>query len=105
VTAACGAASTIWGMLYIGLPFALLVELQEQPRGYLLAIYVLVMVWTGDTAAYYGGRFLGRGGIHKLAPRISPGKTWEGTVTSLVMVMAAGYLYMRYAFPSMSWPA
>ncbi len=105
VTAASGSASAIFGILYVGLPFALLVELREQPRGHLLALYVLVMIWIGDTAAYYGGRLLGRGGIHKLAPRISPGKTWEGTVTSLVVVMAAGYAYMKYFFPEMSAPA
>src|ERR1017187_3186505 len=105
VTTAGGSASTVFGVLYIGLPFAMLVELRAQPRGHLLALYVLVMIWIGDTAAYYGGRFLGRGGRHKLAPRISPGKTWEGTVTSLVVVMAAGYAYMRYAFPNMSMSA
>jgi phosphatidate cytidylyltransferase len=102
VMTAAGSASTVFGVLYIGLPFAMLVELREQPRGPLLALYVLVMIWIGDTAAYYGGRLLGRGGIHKLAPRISPGKTWEGTITSLVVVMAAGYFYMKYAFPETS---
>jgi phosphatidate cytidylyltransferase len=102
VATAAASASTVFGVLYIGLPFAMLVELRQRPRGHLLALYVLVMIWIGDTAAYYGGRLLGRGGIHKLAPRISPGKTWEGTITSLVVVMAAGYFYMKYAFPEMS---
>jgi phosphatidate cytidylyltransferase len=105
VTTAAGSASTVFGVLYIGLPFAMLVELRAQPRGHLLALYVMVMIWIGDTAAYYGGRLLGRGGIHKLAPRVSPGKTWEGTITSLVVVMAAGYAYMKYFFPEMSLPA
>jgi phosphatidate cytidylyltransferase len=105
VTSAAGSASTLFGILYIGLPFTMLVDLRQQPSGHLLVIYVLVMIWIGDTAAYYGGRFLGRGGIHKLAARISPGKTWEGTITSLVVVMGAGYVYMRYAFPNMSLPA
>jgi phosphatidate cytidylyltransferase len=104
VTTAGGSASTVFGVLYIGLPFAMLVELREQPRGRWLALYVLVMIWIGDTAAYYGGRFLGRGGIHKLAPRISPGKTWEGTITSVVVVMGSGYAYMRYFFPELSAP-
>jgi phosphatidate cytidylyltransferase len=104
---AAGAASTLFGVLYIGLPFAMLVQLRlvqlrGQPRGHLLALYVLIMIWIGDTAAYYGGRFLGRGGIHKLAARISPGKTWEGTITSLVVVMAAGYFYMKHFFPEMT---
>ncbi|SRR5579871_420985 len=101
VTAA-GAASTVFGVLYVALPFAMLVELRQSPRGQWLTLYVLLMIWIGDTAAYYGGRFLGRGGRHKLAPRISPGKTWEGTITSLVVVTAAGYFYMKYLFPELS---
>ncbi len=43
----------------------------------LLLFTVLLTVWAADTFAYFGGRLLGR---HKLAPRLSPGKTWEGFV-------------------------
>ena len=41
---------------------------------------------TGDTAALYIGRAFGR---HKLAPRLSPGKTWEGSIASIVGALAA----------------
>jgi phosphatidate cytidylyltransferase len=43
----------------------------------LLTFAVLLTVWAADTFAYFGGRLIGR---HKLAPALSPGKTWEGFV-------------------------
>ena len=94
--AAGGSASTIFGVLYTGLPFLFLVNLRDTPNGHLQVVGVLLIVWVGDTAAYYGGRWLGR---HKLAPRVSPGKTWEGAVSSVVVAGVAGCLYMKYALP------
>jgi len=47
---------------------------------------VMAVVWTADTAAYFAGRAFGR---HKLAPSISPGKTWEGVAGALLAVAAA----------------
>jgi phosphatidate cytidylyltransferase len=55
-------------------------------RGLQWLVSVLAVVWIADIAAYFSGRALGR---HKLAPRISPGKTWEGVVGALVLVSAA----------------
>jgi phosphatidate cytidylyltransferase len=75
-TAAIG--STVLGAAWIGLGLSsllLLRQMHHEPR--LLAFTVLLTVWVADTLAYAGGRLLGR---HKLAPRLSPGKTWEGFV-------------------------
>ena len=93
------AAATVFGVLYVALPFSLLLRLRLMPGGVALALYALVIIWVSDTAAYYGGRYLGRGGIHKLAPRISPGKTWEGAISSMIGAMLFGYFYLRYALP------
>jgi phosphatidate cytidylyltransferase len=79
-TAAIG--STILGAAWIGLGLGhllLLRQMQVEPR--LIAFAVLLTVWASDTLAYLGGRLLGR---HKLAPRLSPGKTWEGFVVGTV---------------------
>jgi phosphatidate cytidylyltransferase len=64
---------------------------------------VLCVVWAADIAAYFGGRAFGR---HKLAPRISPGKTWEGVWCGMLGVLALAVLWMavdaRVAFDSAS---
>ncbi|MGE0406486.1 MAG: phosphatidate cytidylyltransferase [Candidatus Korobacteraceae bacterium] len=81
------AASGMFAIAYIALPLALVVQLRLMWAGAFLILYLLLLVWTGDTAAYYAGRLLGR---HKLAPRISPGKTWEGTAASFLASVAVG---------------
>ncbi|HKT45117.1 MAG TPA: CDP-archaeol synthase [Gaiellaceae bacterium] len=75
-TVAIGA--TILGAGWIGFGFAHLLLLRDfHHHGRLLAFTVLLTVWAADTFAYFGGRLIGR---HKLAPTLSPGKTWEGFV-------------------------
>ena len=90
------AAAATFGFVYIAMPLAMLVQLRQQGSGAFLILYVLIVVWMGDTVAYYTGRALGR---HKLAPRISPGKTWEGTVGSLVGAIVCGTLVFAYSRP------
>ncbi len=71
-------AATLLGAAWIGFGLGFLLLLREvQPHGRLLAFTVLLTVWAADTLAYLGGRAFGR---HKLAPTLSPGKTWEGFV-------------------------
>jgi phosphatidate cytidylyltransferase len=81
-------AATVLGAAWIGLGLGhivLLRGLHEKPR--LLAFTVLITVWVADTFAYFAGRLIGR---HKLAPSLSPGKTWEGFVVgSLAGVFAS----------------
>ena len=85
------ASSTIWAVLYTCGPMAVARELHSLSPHWLLA--PLVVNWAGDIAALYCGRAFGR---HKLAPKISPGKTWEGTLASLVAGTAAGGAYLTY---------
>jgi phosphatidate cytidylyltransferase len=93
-TAFPGAAASAFAIIYVALPFALLAQLRQQWAGAILITYLLIVVWAGDTAAYYAGRLLGR---HKLAPRISPGKTWEGTIASFVVSVAVGTWFFSSA--------
>lgn len=88
------AAAALFGFLYIVVPLAMLVQLRQQPSGAFLILFTLIVVWMGDTVAYYTGRAIGR---HKLAPRISPGKTWEGTAGSFVGAIASGVLVFAYS--------
>jgi phosphatidate cytidylyltransferase len=73
-------AFSVFGLVYCGLTLATVPLIWTQPDGPSLVVLLFCVVWTGDTAALYIGRNFGR---HKLSPRISPNKTWEGTAASL----------------------
>ena len=69
------------GALYIGLCAGYLAALRELPNGIWWLVMALVPTWIADSGAYFVGRRFGR---HKLAPVISPGKTWEGYLGGVV---------------------
>ncbi len=74
-------AYSVFGVFYIGLSLTTLPLLSQQENGSSLLVFLLFVVWAGDTAALYIGRTWGR---RKLAPAISPGKSWEGSAASMV---------------------
>jgi phosphatidate cytidylyltransferase len=83
-------STAIFCLLYVGLTLTALPALREEPNGPSLLLFLFCVVWAGDIFALYIGRGLGR---HKLAPKISPNKTWEGAIGSLAgSLMAAGGL-------------
>lgn len=73
-------AFSVFGLLYCGLALATIPMVWAQTDGPSPLILMFCIVWTGDIAALYIGRNFGR---HKLAPRLSPNKTWEGAAASL----------------------
>jgi phosphatidate cytidylyltransferase len=78
--------TTVLGAAWIGLGLGFLILLRDYPEHGRLAIFtVLLAVFAGDTAAYFVGRLIGR---HKLAPVVSPGKTWEGFVGGVAATVA-----------------
>lgn len=80
---------------YIGLTLFLLVMLRDEVLiGPFYVLTLLLAVWSGDIAAYYTGRAIGK---HKLAPRISPGKTWEGAIASVLGSIIVAVLLFRYS--------
>ncbi len=82
------ASASIFCLLYTGLTLLALPALRAEPSGASLLLFLLFVVWAGDTSAYYVGRAWGR---HKLAPKLSPGKSWEGAIASVAgsMLIAA----------------
>jgi phosphatidate cytidylyltransferase len=78
--ASSGAMALAGAIVFIG-AWAAIVQLQS--RGPWVVLAAMAMVWIADTAAYFSGRAFGR---RKLAPAISPGKTWEGVCGALVAV-------------------
>jgi phosphatidate cytidylyltransferase len=88
------AAASAFALAYIAIPMALLVAIREQPAGAIWTIYTLLAVWAGDIFAYFVGKSLGR---HRMAPEISPKKTWEGALASILASIVIGTLWMQHA--------
>ncbi len=63
------------------------------------AIICLVLVWISDTFAFFGGKLLGR---HKLAERISPKKTWEGSIIGFIFTLIGGAVIWHFFHPELS---
>jgi len=106
------AASSVFCLFYCGLTLVSLCSLREQANGPSLVTFVLCVVWSGDIAALYVGRAWGR---HKLAPTLSPNKTWEGSIGSVfgslavagILLSLAAWLETwnsaRLSFPDEAW--
>jgi phosphatidate cytidylyltransferase len=88
------AAVSVCGFAYIALPLGFLVQVRQQWAGAILLVYLLLVVWAGDVFAYYTGRGLGR---HLLSPRVSPKKTWEGAVGSMLGSLLVGGSFLTHA--------
>ena len=81
--------STVLGVVWIPLGISHLLLLRDLPEhGRLAILTVLLAVFADDTAAYLVGRLVGR---HKLAPALSPGKTWEGFVAGTLAAVAVAF--------------
>lgn len=83
-------ALTLTGTIYLGWIGAYLVSLRDMPNGLWWLLLVLPAIWLADSGAYFVGRAFGR---HKLSPRLSPNKTWEGYLAGVVAGGIAGTLF------------
>jgi phosphatidate cytidylyltransferase len=82
-------AQGLFGLIWIAYPLTLIPLLWKKEDGPALVVFLMVCVWAGDIAALYIGRAIGK---HKLSPRLSPGKTWEGTIASIIGSILAAAL-------------
>jgi phosphatidate cytidylyltransferase len=89
------AALLITGVLYVFGCWKFARPLREFSHHWLM--YGLLLNWVGDIGAYYIGRPFGK---HKLAPRVSPKKSWEGSIASVVASVIVGTLYLSWFVPS-----
>jgi phosphatidate cytidylyltransferase len=94
------AAGSAFGVLYLAMTLALLIPLRHDSHQSVLIIFILFSVWSGDTAAYYVGRNFGR---HRLAPIVSPKKTWEGAIASVLASVAVAWLVFHFQADISSW--
>lgn len=89
-------AYSMLSQMYIALPFSLINVLAFMGAAdgkihfnYVIPLSLFIFLWTNDTGAYCAGSLLGK---HKLFPRISPGKSWEGSIGGAVFVLIAAYI-------------
>lgn len=89
------AASVALGLLYTFLPWRFATYL----RGFSvhLLFFALALNWAGDSVAFYVGRTIGR---HRLAPVVSPKKSWEGAIASVIGAVVFGLIYLGYFVPA-----
>lgn len=95
-------AHTMLGQMYIALPFSTINVLAfngaangQTVYNYIVPLCVFIFLWTNDTGAYCSGSLFGK---HKLFPRISPGKTWEGSIGGALLVLVAAAVVYHF-FP------
>ena len=77
-----------------------LIWLRDLDEGQRWIFFLLVVIFTGDTFALYGGKLFGK---HKLSPAISPKKTIEGSLAGLIGNVFAGLIFSYFFFPGFSW--
>lgn len=89
-------AYTIIPVLYISIPFAMLFDLgfyNSKDYSFQIILGFFFLLWTSDTGAYLSGRFFGK---HKLFERISPKKTWEGSIGGTILTVGVAYILSLY---------
>jgi phosphatidate cytidylyltransferase len=90
------AAASVFAFTYVAMPMGMLVQLRQHAAGAIYLLYLLLVVWAGDIFAYFVGKSIGR---HLMSPRISPKKTWEGAIASLLASVGVGWVLFHYALP------
>lgn len=88
-------AYSYMGQMYVALPIGLMSMYYTLPNGMHLLLAVFIMIWLNDTGAFCVGSLLGK---HKLFPRISPKKSWEGFFGGVAFVIASAFVF-KYCFP------
>ncbi len=82
------------GLILVALPLTYAIRLHGiSTDGPKLLMFVLVITWVGDTAAYFVGRAIGK---HPLAPVLSPKKSWEGTIASILGALLVAIVFARW---------
>jgi phosphatidate cytidylyltransferase len=83
------------GQIMVALPFAMMTGVMMHSKWLMFAIFILL--WINDSAAYIVGSLMAKrkGGNHKMFPRVSPAKSWEGLIGGFIVDLIAGYVFYR----------
>lgn len=93
------AGALLLGLTYVFVAWRAGIELRSLSVYWML--FAITINWAGDTMAYFAGRAIGK---RKLAPRISPGKSWEGAIASLLASCLYGTALLHYLLPAVGMP-
>ena len=91
-------ACAFLGAFYAFAPWRFSIDLRRESHH--LLFFAFALNWVGDSAAYYIGRRFGK---HKLAPVVSPKKSWEGAIASVLGSVLFGVLYLGHFMPQLPW--
>lgn len=89
-------ALTFLGLLYVVVPFSIFLFIYKLPNSgaeWLIITGMFLIIWSNDSFAYLSGRFFGK---HRLFERISPKKTWEGSIGGFIFAILAGVLFAYF---------
>ncbi|MGE5544724.1 MAG: phosphatidate cytidylyltransferase [Bacillota bacterium] len=87
-------AASWFGALYVGILMGYIWKLSTLPDHFWVILFALLLTWASDSGAYFIGKYFGK---HKMAPRLSPNKTWEGFIggfLATILVSLAGFWIM-----------
>ncbi|ROH95844.1 phosphatidate cytidylyltransferase [Chryseobacterium daecheongense] len=87
----------IFTVIYVALPFSFALGLPKystyNQTFSLEVLFLFILIWSSDTFAYLAGKFFGK---HKMAPKISPKKTWEGYAGGVILTLVLSYFVEKY---------
>ena len=92
------AGGTLFSVIYIFIPLSLVVPIgcfENEIYNYKILFGLLILIWSSDSWAFVCGKLFGR---HKLFERISPNKTWEGFIGSIILTTSTGYVLSNNGF-------
>jgi phosphatidate cytidylyltransferase len=92
-------AKQILGIVYIPISLSLLIFMKEFDQGNLWIIWLLIVIFSNDTGAFYGGKFFGK---NALSPNISPNKTIEGSIGGIITSLIVGFVFSVIFFKDFS---
>ncbi|MBL0314658.1 MAG: phosphatidate cytidylyltransferase [Flavobacteriales bacterium] len=94
-TALTNLSVTVFGWIYVVLPFALINEIPVLTGQFewQLPLGMFLLLWVNDTGAYFAGKYLGK---HKLFPSVSPNKTIEGLIGGILLSMTLSFILSQY---------
>lgn len=83
-------ALSLFPALYIGFSLNFAILLNNHPHAFLIMLLIFLFTWSSDVGGYVFGRFWGR---HKLAPELSPNKTWEGAIGGILLSIFTAFIF------------